>query len=64
MKEHLSLSKGEDTTRDMYYTLENVACMGACSLAPVIKVDKKIYGNVESDDIGEILEESRGDKKR
>ncbi len=64
MKEHLSLREDEDTTKDMYFTMDNVACMGACSLAPVIKIDKKVYGNVAPDEVGDILDESRGLKAR
>lgn len=64
IREHLSLGKKEDTTRDMYYTLESVACMGACSLAPVVKIDKKIYSNVLPEEVEHILDEGRGTRKR
>ena len=64
IREHLSLGKGEDTTKDMHYTVESIACMGACSLAPVIRIDKKIHSNVLPEEVGDILEEDRGGKKR
>jgi NADH:ubiquinone oxidoreductase subunit E len=64
IREHLSLGKGEDTTKDMHYTVESIACMGACSLAPVIKIDKKIHSNVLPEEVEHILEEDRGIKKR
>ena len=64
IREHLSLKKGEDTTKDMYYTVERVACMGACSLAPVIRIDKKIHSNVLPEDVEHILDESKGTRKR
>ena len=36
--------KPSDTTEDMKFTLETVRCVGCCSLAPVIRVDKDTYG--------------------
>ncbi|MGD8966894.1 MAG: NAD(P)H-dependent oxidoreductase subunit E [Anaerolineae bacterium] len=37
---------GEGTTEDGKYTLEKVACLGCCSLSPVIMVDDKVYGGL------------------
>lgn len=37
---------GEGTTEDGKYTLEKVACLGCCSLSPVIMVDDKVYGGM------------------
>ena len=33
-----------DTTKDMKFTLETVNCLGACALAPLVRVDQKNYG--------------------
>jgi NADH-quinone oxidoreductase subunit E len=41
----LGVSAGE-TTPDLKYTFETIACLGACALAPVIVVDSKYYGKV------------------
>jgi NADH-quinone oxidoreductase subunit E len=41
----LSISHGE-TTKDGKFSLDRVACMGCCALAPVLVVDDKIFGNV------------------
>jgi NADH-quinone oxidoreductase subunit E len=38
--------EGEGTTEDGKYTLEKVACLGCCSLSPVIMVDDKVYGKL------------------
>ncbi len=43
------------TTRDGVFSLEVVACIGACSLAPVISVDGEFYAGVSTEDIDEIL---------
>lgn len=44
--EKLGLREGESTTKDLAVTLETVACIGACALAPAMVVDDKIYGQL------------------
>jgi NADH-quinone oxidoreductase subunit E len=41
----LAISDGE-TTGDMLFSLETVACLGACALAPVLVADKTYYGKM------------------
>jgi NADH-quinone oxidoreductase subunit E len=50
----LGVKEGE-TTPDMEYTLETVACFGSCALAPVMVVNDKVYGRVTPDKVKEIL---------
>jgi NADH:ubiquinone oxidoreductase subunit E len=50
--------KTGDTTPDKKFTLEAVACLGACSIAPVIKVGDEVIGNVQSKDIQKILKKA------
>ena len=45
------------TTDDMKFTFETVACLGTCFLAPVIMVDNDYYGHLAVDDIEKILKE-------
>jgi len=40
----LGLSKEMNTSEDMLFTLEEVACIGACGLAPVITINEDVYG--------------------
>jgi NADH-quinone oxidoreductase subunit E len=47
IQKKLGIEPGE-TTPDYKFTLEKVACFGACALSPVIMVDGKIYGNMTS----------------
>ncbi|MFH1691650.1 MAG: NADH-quinone oxidoreductase subunit NuoE [Candidatus Omnitrophota bacterium] len=54
IEELLHIKAGE-TTPDKKYTLEKIACMGACGLAPVITVNKDVYGHVTPDMIDKIL---------
>ena len=37
------------TTEDMQYTYEEVACIGACGLAPVMTIDDKTFGKLDPD---------------
>jgi len=51
---HLGIGPTQ-TTEDMNFTFETVACLGTCFLAPVIMVDDDYYGNLEPDQIKDIL---------
>jgi NADH:ubiquinone oxidoreductase 24 kD subunit len=44
LEKELGLNKDNKTTKDMMFTLETVACLGACGLAPVVVVDDKVHG--------------------
>ncbi|MCK4469219.1 MAG: NADH-quinone oxidoreductase subunit NuoE [Desulfobacterales bacterium] len=50
----LNIKPGQ-TTPDSAFSLERVACMGCCALAPVIVVDDKIYPNVTTPKIEKII---------
>ena len=58
--EFLNIKDGE-TTEDGIFTLNNVACLGCCSLAPVMMIksadDDETYGNLTKDSVREILAE-------
>lgn len=47
--------KGGETTPDLKFTLEPIACLGACGLAPVIMVNDDTYGKVSPKKVGEVL---------
>ncbi|KHE92243.1 MAG: NADH-quinone oxidoreductase subunit NuoE [Candidatus Scalindua rubra] len=44
------------TTEDRMFTLEEVACLGACSLAPIVMLDGDVHGNLVPDRVGGIIE--------
>jgi NADH-quinone oxidoreductase subunit E len=50
----LGIKEGE-TTPDMEYTLETVACFGSCALAPVVVVNDRVCGRMTTDKVKEIL---------
>ncbi|MBP2644771.1 MAG: dehydrogenase subunit [Firmicutes bacterium] len=43
------------TTKDGKFTLETVACLGCCSLAPVIMIDEEAYGRLTPDSARKII---------
>ncbi|MCK4414392.1 MAG: NAD(P)H-dependent oxidoreductase subunit E [Candidatus Eisenbacteria sp.] len=55
----LGIRAGE-TTGDATYSLEAVRCLGACSIAPVVKIGEDVHGNVQAKDAGKLLAAHRG----
>ncbi len=55
---YLGVSEGE-TTDDGLFTLELVACLGCCSLAPVMMVEDDVYGRLTPDKAVKVLESYR-----
>jgi NADH:ubiquinone oxidoreductase subunit E len=43
------------TTEDYKFSLERVACFGSCALAPVMVVDKKVYGRMNTTKARDVL---------
>jgi len=48
-----------DTTPDRLFTLETVSCVGCCSLAPVIMIDRFTHGNLKPAELKKILKPYR-----
>jgi len=51
----LGISHGE-TTKDELFSLEEVACLGCCALAPVVMVDDKVFGNLSMSKVKDAVE--------
>lgn len=49
--------KAGETTRNRKFTLERVACLGCCALAPTMVVNERTYGKLVPKKVGEILKE-------
>lgn len=49
LKSELKLKGDDQTTKDMLFSVENVNCVGACSIAPVVLVNEKVYGKQSPD---------------
>lgn len=56
--EELKIKDGE-TTSDGLFTLKNVACLGCCSLSPVMMINDETYGSLTPDKAITILNELR-----
>lgn len=54
--ETLGIHDGE-TTEDGLFTLKNVACLGCCSLSPVMMINEETYGSLTPDKTKKILAE-------
>jgi len=61
LKQTLKIEPGQ-TTRDGLFSLEVVACIGACSLAPVISVAGEFHAGVAPDEVDGIIETYRNKK--
>lgn len=56
VNEYLGIKDGE-TTEDGLFTLKNVACLGCCSLSPVMMINDETYGSLTPEKAVEIFDE-------
>ncbi len=54
---HLGIGPDEDTDAEGLFTLEKVACLGCCTLAPAVQIDRVTYGHLAPDKIEQVLED-------
>jgi NADH-quinone oxidoreductase subunit E len=59
VEKQLAIKAGE-TRADMEYSLETISCFGSCALAPVMVINKTVYGRMTPARVGQIL----GDGKK
>lgn len=62
MQNELGLEKGE-TSADYRFTLETVACLGACFVAPAMMVNRTYYGKLAPTKISSLLAQYGKDKE-
>ena len=53
-EKRLGIKAGE-TTEDLEWTLETIACFGSCALAPVLVIDDAVYGRMTTSRVKDIL---------
>ncbi len=58
------MTGGEDTDPSGQFTVERVACVGSCSLAPVMTIDEKIYGRLSALTAVGVLRDFVADERR
>lgn len=59
VKQHLGVEEGESTP-DLEYTLETVACIGVCALAPNIVVGAETHGNMNPKKVTKLFGDRKG----
>ena len=52
---HLDISDNDDTDSEGLFTLEKVACLGCCTLAPAIQIGQVTYGHLTTDKVPTVL---------
>jgi NADH:ubiquinone oxidoreductase subunit E len=62
IEDRLGIRAGS-TTEDGMFTLETVACLGACALAPIVVVDGHYYGQTTIQKVDSILDKYNRDEK-
>jgi len=67
---HLGIPAGEDTDAQKLFTVEKIACLGCCTLAPAVQIDKVTYGHLTPDTVSTVIgdflryEQSRAGRKK
>ncbi|HOW89361.1 MAG TPA: NAD(P)H-dependent oxidoreductase subunit E, partial [Elusimicrobiales bacterium] len=61
LAEKLGAKEGEPT-RDGMFSLERVACLGCCGMAPAVMIDKDFYGRCTVKTMEELVEKYRAEK--
>lgn len=56
---YLGIKCGEES-QDLRFSLERVACVGSCALAPIVVVDDKVYGKINVNQVKRILSKTKG----
>jgi NADH:ubiquinone oxidoreductase subunit F (NADH-binding)/NADH:ubiquinone oxidoreductase subunit E len=67
---HLGIAEGDDTDAQKLFTVEKIACLGCCTLAPAVQIDDVTYGHLTPDTVSKVLndflrfEQSRTGQKK
>lgn len=59
LESRLGIKSGENTP-DLKYTLDSVACVGCCSLAPVVMVGDTTYGRLDRKKAAKVIDDLEG----
>jgi len=54
LQDMLEVANGE-TTKDRLFTLEKVSCLGCCSLAPAVMIDKVTFGKLDPREVKKVV---------
>ena len=56
-RREMKLEEDQDTDACMIFTIEKVACLGCCTLAPVVRIGEITYGHVEPENVGALMKD-------
>lgn len=56
----LGIPEGQETSANLNFTLEKVNCVGACSIAPVVIINKTVHGKTNADRLTKEVKKLRG----
>jgi NADH:ubiquinone oxidoreductase subunit E len=59
LRRHLEIAPGEDTDPSRLFTIDSVACLGCCSLAPVMMVEEETTGHLTPASARQVLDERK-----
>ena len=62
LKKKLQLEEGKHTSSDMLFTLETVSCLGACGLAPVMRVNETVHSKVTPEYAEQLIDKIRAEE--
>lgn len=54
---HLGIAEGDDTDAQKLFTVEKIACLGCCTLAPAVQIDNVTYGHMAPDTVSTVIED-------
>jgi NADH-quinone oxidoreductase subunit F len=52
---HLKIPEGEDTDSQRLFTVEKIACLGCCTLAPAVQINQVTYGHLTADTVSTVI---------
>ncbi len=53
----LHIKEGQDTDPEARFTVQKIACLGCCTIAPVVQIDGMTYGHVKTAGVANILQD-------
>jgi NADH-quinone oxidoreductase subunit F len=60
----LHIEQGQDTDSEFLFTVQKIACLGCCTIAPVVQIDEVTYGHVKTDGVVSVLQDFLRHKTR
>lgn len=58
-RKQLGMGPKDKITKDGVFSLNDVRCIGACGLAPVVRINEKIYGHFKVEQVKEVIQHYR-----